>query len=254
MTTASDGRADGYREEQHEVRITASLDAVWERLTTGAGLSSWFGTDGAIEAARGGRVRISWGDDQAIVGRVDALDARRRLRIVHLDAEGNEIGAEEWLLAHEGGTTTLRMIHSMPDPGVDDWDGWYGDIRRGYTLFLRLLRFALEDAPRPDRVASCRYVRSERPREDLWPAIIALRDVPPAGLAGRLRVLLADPPHTLLLAADATTVAVDQEGAAPTSVYVEVAGRDHSAGGRAAVDAVLDEVAGRLRTAVAASA
>ncbi|MEO1061231.1 MAG: SRPBCC domain-containing protein [Actinomycetota bacterium] len=209
------------RHEEHRVSARADLDDVWRLLTTAEGLTAWFGTESSIDLRLGGGVEIGWGGDERIVGEIGALEAPHRLRVAYVE-HGEEVGAEEWLLSHDDGVTHVRLIHSMPDPGVDDWEGFYGDYRRGWRLFLTSLRFAAELGGDPRRAVDSRYVPAPAGREATWASCAAELAANPPG-ADHVE-LVADRPHQLVLADETSTVLFDLEGGGEGLVcYVQVA-------------------------------
>ncbi|MEM8905024.1 MAG: SRPBCC domain-containing protein [Actinomycetota bacterium] len=235
------------RSEEHRVSAAADLEDVWRLLTTAEGLASWFGTEASIDLRVGGAYEIGWGSDERIVGEVAEIDEGRRLRISYL-MDGEEGGGEEWLLSHSDGVTVIRLIHSMPDPGVEDWDGWYGDFRRGWRMFLAGLRFAAECPTGPDRVVSSTYVPAPSGREPTWRALAhELRDRPPGdGFA----TAIEDRPHQLLLTDASSTVLVDLEGDGDGLVcYVQAASHGPDRAG-AASQAWRADLLARLSAAV----
>ena len=52
---------------------------------------------------------------------------------------GSEGRSEEWVLSHQDGVTKLILTHSLPDPGVEDWEKYFGGLYRGWTLFVATL-------------------------------------------------------------------------------------------------------------------
>lgn len=251
--SSTDAGRGELRREHYEVPIRADLDAVWRMLTTGEGLAAWYGTDASVDLVPGGEVRIAWGDGESAAAFVDEVVPPRRLRLVYQYGD-DTTGAEEWLLEHDRGVTHVRLIHALPDPGTDDWEGYYGDYRRGWRLFLRSLRFALEDAPIPYRRADARFVPAPAGRAASWVDLlvrVAGRDHVAAG--DRLEfptgegadVLLVDAPHSLLLGLDSASLLADHEGAGEGLVlYLQAATHgadDHAAAGRRA--ALLDLIA-----------
>lgn len=205
------------RTERFHVDIEATPADIWRMLTTAEGLASWFGTRASIDLRLDGAVEVGWGDDETITSRISALDPHRRLRLAYL-VDGEEVGAEEWLVTTSAATTRLTLIHSMPDDGIDDWDGFYGDVRRGWRLFLASLRHALEDAASPFRTASSNSLPMAGDREPIWATVTTAVGLADDGLtadratATGLRVILADPPHSLLLASADHTLLCDVEG------------------------------------------
>lgn len=201
------------RREEFTVEIAASLDEVWTMLTTDRGVAAWYGVTAEIDPRPGGTYRVRWGDEVADTT-VDEVEPPRRLRLVYDPDEPS--GAEEWLLEHRDGVTRVRLIHSLPDPGVDDWDAYYGDFRRGWRLFLASLRWALEGASSPWRVATCRTV-GVPDRATGWRHVLdslGLVDTPAKGdtVPGVGTVALVDAPHSLLVTGDDTSLLCDLEG------------------------------------------
>lgn len=203
------------RRERFEVRIDASPEEVWRCLTTSDGLASWFGTGANIDTRVGGARVVEWGDAMNIVAKVTDLETNRRIRLAYLNGD-EEVGAEEWLIETEGTTTRLTLIHSMSDQDIDDWDGFYGDVRRGWRLFMASLRYALESAESVTRTAECRYVPAPD-RTQTWNRLQELLAEGPGTLAG-LSPIISDPPHSLLLTASDRTLMVDLEGSGANQV------------------------------------
>lgn len=234
------------RTERFHVDIAATPDQVWRMLTTAEGLASWFGTSASIDLRLDGDVEVGWGQDEAITSRITVLEPPHCLRLSYL-VEGEELGAEEWLVTTSDATTRLTLVHSMPDDDVEDWDGYYGDMRRGWRLFLASLRHALQEAAEPLRSVTSRSLPMPGDRGPIWAALTRAvgfdDDVHPrrAGADGGagdvesdsrgrttgdelqtlrtgpfghlgLRVALADPPHSLLLTSTEHTLLCDVEG------------------------------------------
>lgn len=215
----------GERTERFEVDLPATPEEVWWSLTTDEGLTAWFGTRASVDARVGGERVVGWGEAVEIRGRVDVVEPGSRLRIVYTDGD-DEVGAEEWLITTVGTATRLTLVHSMPDDGVDDWEGWYGDMRRGWRLFLASLRHGFAGAATPERTAECRYLSAPGSRGAIRDRLDRWRATRPADLDG-LSEVLDDPPHSLLLASAARTVLVDVEGSGDDQVlYVQAATHD----------------------------
>lgn len=212
------------REERFQIDINATAAEVWERLTTAEGLASWLGTRAGIDLQVGGGRTVGWGDEVEIVAEIADIDPERRLRVVYM-VDGEEVGAEEWLISTQGATTRLTLINSMSDLGVDDWEGFYGDIRRGWQLFLESMRFALESARTPNREVDCIYVPATGSREAAFDRIAAILDGSP--VIDGMGSLLAIPPHARLLGAEDRTLLFDLEGSGDTQVlYAQAATHD----------------------------
>lgn len=200
----------GHRDEEFEILIEATPAEVWRMLTTPDGLASWFGTRGTIDLKVDGERTVGWGDTVEMNARITDIEPGRRIRLVYL-ADGVETGAEEWLVTTRGDTVRVRLINSMIDDGIDDWDGFYGDIRRGWRLFLASLKYALESATTSARLVRCAYVPAPNPRGEIWKSVVEFLDS--SDLPDGMGRILADPPHSLLLAGTDRSLLVDIEGA-----------------------------------------
>ena len=61
-----------------------------------------------------------------------------------MQIEPGSVGrSEEWVLSHQDGVTKLILTHSLPDPGVEDWEEYFGGLYRGCTLFVATLELDL---------------------------------------------------------------------------------------------------------------
>lgn len=218
-----------------EVAIAAGLDAVWALLTTAEGRRSWLAPEAEIELRPGGRSTVGWGGEDRIDGVVESVEPGQRLRITYVH-EGEPIGVEEWLVSHDAGVTHVRLFQSLPDDG-SGWDGWYGDLARGWRLFLASLAHAAAGAVSPSRVVLPRFVPAPEGRQATWARVLATLgiDEPAAGDVvgvegwGSAHVALAEAPHGLLLTTSDRTLLCDLEGSDDGLVlYLQAAthGRD----------------------------
>lgn len=198
------------REERFEIDVDASAAEVWERLTTPDGLASWFGTSAEIDLRIDGERVIAWGTGVQMTARIRELEPQRRLRVVYT-SQGEASGAEEWLISSPGSVTRLTLINSFPDDDIDDWEGFFGDIRRGWLLFLATLKHGMEEANTPSRIAECTYTPAIGGRRQIWERVEAALAATPELTAG-MSALVSIPPHSLLLAARDRTLLIDIEG------------------------------------------
>lgn len=198
------------RHERFEIDLAATPEEVWEMLTTEGGLASWFGTDAQIELRVGGERVVRWGETMAIEGEITDIDPPHRIRVIYT-ADGEETGAEEWLISGSATTTRLTLINSFDTDGIDDWEGFYGDIRRGWNLFLASLRFALEDAATPMRQVDCVYLPAPGVRAELWRLVDQVFAERP-DLTSGMEPRLLDRPHSRLHVSSDRSLIVDFEG------------------------------------------
>lgn len=214
------------RVERFEILINATPQEVWRCLTTSEGLSSWLGTESEIDLFVGATRRVAWGDLTSFNAEVKAIEPMRRLEVVYTDGEEGT-GAEEWLVESKGKSTRLTLINTMSDDGIDNWEGFYGDIRRGWRLFMESMRFALEDANRPNRKAICVAVPAPGPRSEVWDR--ALKPLLDHETVARMDVRIEDPPHSLFFGSSDRSLLLDIEGSGEGQVVFFQAA-DHGGG------------------------
>ncbi len=212
------------REERFEIDISATASQVWERLTTAEGLASWFGTRAEIDLRIGGERVIGWGDSAEMTGVIAEMEPQQRIRIVYTTA-GEETGAEEWLITAGQGTVRLTLIQSMSDDGIDDWEGFFGDIRRGWRLFLESMRYALESAGTPNREVDSLAIPAPIDRKDVWERVE--KALAGSSLVADLQPALLIPPHSRLLVSADRSLLLDVEGSGEGRVlYAQAATHD----------------------------
>ena len=245
--------------------VAAPLDAVWDAITTAQGISAWYVSSAEIDPHLGGQLTISFGEGPPGVSKIDIWEPPSRVRFAYVPQGGMEIGdmvggSEEWLLSHQDGVTTVRLVHSLPDPGVDDWEGYYGDITRGWTLFLATLRFYVESTERKGRVSSLSVPPVSGESAAVWDRLqkeLGLESPTPgfttsvtvAGETLPATVLEAVAPLGLLLDIDGTLLFTDIEGGGDHRVLYTLASTfsadtpEHEAR-RAALVAAVERAAG----------
>jgi len=125
----------------HEVAIAATADAVFTRLANAAGLTSWLCAEARIDAARGGKAKLTITPDLVLEGRVTEIERGRKLAIdlggaslvtftldslagaasrVRLRHEGHQASAAGLHSAHKAvWGTLLRNLKSVVETGLD---------------------------------------------------------------------------------------------------------------------------------------
>lgn len=228
------------RPTELSIDVEGPIDVVWRALTTGEGLEAWYVTKAAVEPRLGGRATVWWGAGPSGTTEIDVWEPPTRVRFKYLPEGGMEIdktlpgvGSEEWILDHEAGTTRVRLIHSLPDPGVDDWDEYFGDLRRGWTLFMWTMKHYVEVAKRAPRTTDLVTPPVADPQQAytslaklLGLETLAAGDTFSVNLRGEpvgVTVLVAIPPHSLLVDAAGTLLLADIEGSKPDRVFYGLA-------------------------------
>lgn len=201
---------------EFEWQVESDLDTVWRALTTPEGLATWYVSNAEVDAREGGELKVDWGTGPFAMGSFEAVDPPHRLKLVY---GGDQVGAEEWLLSHEGGVTYVRLIHSLPVEDGKTWDDVYPDIVRGWSLFMGTLQWVTGTVGELGRRSEVRLGDIAKGAWDRVIEALDLHGTPAAGATIALDglphadVLIGVDDYSLLLAfADRATLLVDVEG------------------------------------------
>lgn len=131
-----------------EIEIQAPRDAVWAALADARELTNWFAPEARIDAREGGEVEWTWEGLHSWPQRIEVFEPGTRLLTRYDSGVDDGKGGKKPLfidfrLTGDGGSTTLRLVHSGfgPDSGFDrEYDG----ISRGWPVELNSLRLYLE--------------------------------------------------------------------------------------------------------------
>jgi uncharacterized protein YndB with AHSA1/START domain len=129
-------------EVREEITLPASPEAVWEAITTGPGVDSWFMGRTEIEGGLGGTSRM----DMMGMAETSAITAwepgRRYATASEPAADGTFMAFESIIEGRDGGSTVLRFVHS----GMlgDDWEEQYDALKVGDRMYLEQLSRYLE--------------------------------------------------------------------------------------------------------------
>ncbi|HST60488.1 MAG TPA: SRPBCC domain-containing protein [Longimicrobium sp.] len=133
----------GRRSVQAEVEVPGTPEEVWDAIATGPGVTSWF-VPCQVDERVGGSVVSSFGPGMDSVAQITRWNPPHSFV-----AESNDMGpdaptiATEWIVeAHEGGTCTVRVVHSWFADG-DAWDNQFEGFTFGWPAFFRVLRLFL---------------------------------------------------------------------------------------------------------------
>ena len=130
---------------EHEFPIRASVERVFDAVSTPAGLNEWWTLTARGEPVAGGRYDLGFGPEYQWAAVVRRLEAPRLIEweMTEADAEwtGTRVGVE---LTAEGGGTTVRFYHR----GWRDPDRHYRVSCCCWAMYLRILRRYLEHGER----------------------------------------------------------------------------------------------------------
>ena len=151
------------------IDIDATLDEVWQALTTGEGIARWFAPNAAVTPGKGGSVSIGWDPKEMWTQPITVWEPLRRMQTASEmpSADGHMVRlAVDYHLEAHGGHVRVRLVHS----GFDDsesWDGYIDGLDAGWTYFLFNLKHALERHRGVDRrQLSARFRTTARAGED----------------------------------------------------------------------------------------
>ncbi len=128
-----------------EITIHATPDQVWEAISTGPGIDSWFMGSNQVEPREGGRTSLTMGDTTE-EATVTAWEPAKRFAYRSDENPDGTFMAFEFLIERRGqGSTVVRFVHS----GFlgDNWEAEYDAISKGNGIYLRKLAAYLEHFP-----------------------------------------------------------------------------------------------------------
>jgi uncharacterized protein YndB with AHSA1/START domain len=151
------------------IDIDATLDEVWQALTTGEGIARWFGPYAAVTPGEGGSVSIGWDPNEMWDTPITVWEPLRRMQTASEmpSKDGRVVRlAVDYYLEARGGRVRVRLVHS----GFDDsgsWDDYIDGLDAGWTFFLYNLKYALERHRGVDRQQlSARFRTTARAGEE----------------------------------------------------------------------------------------
>ncbi len=138
------GKQRGYA---HRIDIDADTTRVWRAFTEPKALARWCAPGSSIKPRAGGSFRASVDRVSTIDAHIDVFDARRRLRLIHMerpDLPARDVTLiDDFLLEADGAGTIVRLLGSgFPDDSV--WDPHYLRMRASWERALARLEVYLE--------------------------------------------------------------------------------------------------------------
>jgi uncharacterized protein YndB with AHSA1/START domain len=124
-------------EIENEIVVDATPEQVWEAITTGQGIDSWFMGRNEVEGREGGTARTTL-PGFTMESTVTAWDPPRRFATRGSEGEDGSLHAFEFIIeGREGGSTVVRWVHS----GFlgDNWEAEYDALREGDPMYLHKL-------------------------------------------------------------------------------------------------------------------
>jgi uncharacterized protein YndB with AHSA1/START domain len=163
-------------EIQKAITIEASPEQVWEAISTGPGIDSWFMGRSEIEPRTGGAARMTlpgWSLDSTIT---TWEPGKRYAHRSEAGPDGLQMAFEYLIEGRDNGTTVLRLVHS----GFlgDDWEAEYDALNEGDFMYLQKLAAYLKFFPGRTAAWSLFLPRPEVTDKDrAWSAFAGALDV-----------------------------------------------------------------------------
>jgi len=125
-------------EFKDEVIVDASPAEVWEAITNGLQVDSWFMGRSQITPRQGGAMRTDVGSF-VMESSITAWEPGRRLAYQSAESPDGSLMAFEYLIeGRGGGKTVIRFVHSG-FLGGEDWEAEYDALMKGDPAYLHKL-------------------------------------------------------------------------------------------------------------------
>lgn len=142
----SDDRTPAGRHLDLSIDIDATLEEVWQALTTGEGIARWFGPYAQVTPGVGGSVGVGWDPNEMWDTPITVWEPHRHLQTVSEmpTKDGGVVRlAVDYYVEARDGKVRVWLVHSGFDDS-DTWDGYIDGLDAGWTFFLFNLKLALE--------------------------------------------------------------------------------------------------------------
>lgn len=135
--------ANGRRSISVEVEVPGTPEEVWDAIATGPGISKWF-VPAQVEQRAGGKMVLNFGPGMDSASEITTWDPPHRFTATSqgLGPNAPDMGTEWTVEARDGGTCTVRVVHSL-FADTDDWDNQLGEVESGWPSFFVVLRMYL---------------------------------------------------------------------------------------------------------------
>lgn len=168
------------------IELPAPREAVWSALTEAREIARWFATEVASEPRVGGRLEWRWGDRYTWRNTIEVCTPAAHLRVRYDSAVDDGKGGKRPLfvdfhLEGNGGTTTLRLVHSGFGPEAG-FDAEFHGISGGWPTELRSLRLYLARHRGRDRQLAWSACTTPLSADAAWRVLTGTGGIDAAGL------------------------------------------------------------------------
>jgi uncharacterized protein YndB with AHSA1/START domain len=167
------------RSIEKTVTIRASREAVWKALTEAEGIMRWFAPEARVEPGLGGKIFLSWGPGMEGESTITAWEPQSHVQTGFGSQNGLQLYVD-YFVAGAGGETTVRLVHSGFSADAQ-WDGEYESHDRGWSVFMRNLRHALERHPNASCIQSTFAEKTALSKRQAWDVLLGPRGLDQAG-------------------------------------------------------------------------
>jgi len=131
------------RKHEVQIEIAASPEQVWEAISTGQGIQSWFCPIASVEPGVGGKTTIKWTEGMEASPRIEIWEPGRHLQTSSDRPEPGQPNVVDYFIEGSGGTTILRLVHSGFGDSAD-FNSEYESTGTAWPVFLNLLKHSVE--------------------------------------------------------------------------------------------------------------
>ncbi len=169
-------RPEDTRAVDVEVDIDATVEEIWPYLSTSEGLSSWYVDVELAEPRAGANATLTFGPGMVVPCRITAFEHGERVCIGPPDGVDSPRVEEYRVRAREGGGATVRIVNWGFGEGAD-WDAEYDAVKKGWRLFLGVLKVVVERFRRHGAAGRSNLLATSADPAQAWTALAG-------GLAG----------------------------------------------------------------------
>jgi uncharacterized protein YndB with AHSA1/START domain len=147
---ASETETKKQRQLEMEIEMDATVEQVWEAVSTSQGIASWFAPDVKVEPGVGGSVSVSMGPGMEATSKIEVWEPNQHIQIMMDRSEGKPPSFVDYYVEGRGGSTVMRLVHSGFESA--SFDGEFESYGRGWPMYLQVMKHSVEHG-----VASCTH-------------------------------------------------------------------------------------------------